>query len=221
MRAFTLAIAAVLTACSNAGTNAVSTGGSAGTQDSAVEAAVEASTESGTDAAGDGGCDPLTQNQTASCIDCSTKAAAAGCAATAKACADDTECAAIATCNKACTDSTCQAKCIAQHEAGTVKLFTYVGCLDAACHDECYCAGCRFGRQLCNPCLTSKCTAECSGCDKNADCIALAYCLSLRCTDSNDTVCQETCVTDFDAGLDPYNVLGTCGMNVCTTECGF
>ncbi|MBI5531447.1 MAG: hypothetical protein HY898_01950 [Deltaproteobacteria bacterium] len=222
MRVAYLAIAAVLTACSNSGTDTQAAGGSGGTiVDSSVGGSAGTAQGGSGGVAGDGGCDPTAQGASDECKACGEKARSEGCAASTKACTDDAECMAILTCSATCKDITCQAKCIGDHKTGTSKLFPYVGCIDAACHDPCYCSGCRFGTAGCNPCLTTKCATECGGCDKNADCMALAYCLNLRCTDPTDTSCQDGCVGEFDAGLDPYNGLGTCGMNTCKAECGF
>jgi len=219
------AVASAILACAGTGSDTTSTGGSAGTgggtQDTSIESSAGAPQGGSGGVAGDGGCDPQVQGKSAACKACFDKAVTESCAESSKACAADPGCVAIIDCTTKCKDAACQADCIAKPDAGTSTLFPYVGCLDAVCHDECYCTDCRFGTPMCNPCLTQKCATECGGCDKNAACMAFAYCIGYRCADPNDTACQEGCIAEFDSGMGPYDGLGKCGQSKCKTECGF
>lgn len=173
-------------------------------------------------AGGVGGCDPQTQVSSKQCEDCvvASYAEAGACQAHREACLTDAECTAILTCLAACKDGQCETTCIQQHLDGTGTLFPYVACVDTACHDECFCEGCRFGVAKCNPCLEDKCAQSCAGCDRDTQCMALVYCMFYTCA-PDDLVCQNACGDKFDAGVGPYVGMGQCGQDHCAAECGF
>jgi len=198
--------------------NTTNTGGTTnegGAAGSTNEGGAAGSTAQG-GAAGGGTCDPQTQVQSTECNDCFGSA----CGTELKACQDDTNCMAILTCFGECQDNACYTKCATDTPDGQLLLFTWLGCTDATCHDECYCPGCALAtaNDTCNTCFHDKCANECSGCDKNNECMAMLDCTSwLDC--GSDQACQQGCQQKFPGGVTALQGLDTCMGAQCATDC--
>lgn len=168
-------------------------------------------------AAGGGACDPETQSKSTTCQNCQKSA----CAAEGSACKGNEECLAIFTAAESCQDNACIIKAFADHPNGQKDAIGYLGCSEATCHDDCYCAGtCTLGTNddTCNTCFHGACGTDCAGCDKNSACMSLMMCFSyLGC---KDDACMQNCATLFQDGVAPYNAVGTCMETNCKTECG-
>ena len=170
-------------------------------------------------AAGSGTCDPKTQPDSDACSSCYSDA----CGTEAQACQGVAACGAIFTCLQACGqgDNACYTKCFTDNADGQQTAFAYLGCADATCHDDCYCAGtCGLAtsNDTCNTCFHGNCGTECNGCDMNSDCMALLACMSyLGC--GSDQTCLDGCAQQFQAGVAPINALNTCMSDKCATDC--
>lgn len=212
---------ALLVACSAAEPGVdPDAGGAAGTAGDAGADAWQPDT--GADAEGDSGCEPAIQMNSEQCDLCVSASVDGGsCSAQRASCAGDTECTAAIQCLQECATPACEAACIESHPQAVQPLFSYVGCVEATCHDECYCASCRFGNAQCKPCLQASCEESCTGCDRDGACMALVYCLAFGCPDPADTQCLQQCGDTFAPGVEPYNAFGACGQQSCQSACGF
>ena len=142
---------------------------------------------------GSASCDAKTKQQTSECTAC-TKAPP-GCDAQTKACADDSKCTDFQTCLSKCSDATCYKSCESQNMDGALKYWPAFGCMDAACHDKCYCTACSIAKAgTCETCVESKCMNECTACASDGLCVGLWACVSYCATD--DTACSGKCQQD-------------------------
>ncbi len=62
-------------------------------------------------------------------------------------------------------------------------------------------------------CLESSCSSDYDGCNNNADCVSLWYCIEdcNDCTDNCDT-CEDTCSSDFRTGTGGMSALARCAQ---------
>lgn len=68
----------------------------------------------------------------------------------------------------------------------------------------------------CETCQTTKCEAELTTCQKNADCVTVIQCVN-KCKDQD---CANKCLSDTPNGADDFESVYTCVSDNCATECG-
>jgi hypothetical protein len=64
--------------------------------------------------------------------------------------------------------------------------------------------------------MDGKCCSQESACSSEASCLSLLQCLA-GC--GSDTTCQNNCATQYPAGVQPANALGSCYQTNCSTQC--
>ena len=75
--------------------------------------------------------------------------------------------------------------------------------------------GLEWDAAACGACMNNSCCSQQTSCAYSQDCIDLINCVISCTTDA----CVNTCANTYPNGVDPYNSLGTCYSDYCTTDC--
>jgi hypothetical protein len=170
------------------------------------------------------GCGVQTGNATCdTCLDTSCCSQGQACAnAPNNACLNLFQC--IGGCNG---NATCQQNCQTTNQAGVASAQALSQCINGSCGTQCggggndggtttdggMTCGLTTGTPACDQCLTTNCCSQEQACVNSTDCMALLMCLN-NCA-MGDTTCQNTCSSQHQAGVAPYNALGMCYQNSC------